>query len=120
MGNLTTTQKLVILAIAWLLLSGGSIGGGGATSATYVFEKDQGGVPAAVMSGLNKLNTERKVIATTFERDTKNGNQQIPSQYKVAVEAAKELPSLVAQSGDRVLRVTKSPKTEEEVLKGVP
>lgn len=91
-----------------------------ATAATYVWEKDQGGVPAAVMSGLNKLNTERKIIATEFERDTKNGNQQIPAQYKVAVEAAKELPALVAQSGDRVLKVTKSPKTEDDVLKGVP
>jgi hypothetical protein len=120
-GNLTTTQKLVVLAIAWLLLSGGSIGGGGKpTSATYVYEKDQGGVPSAVMSGINKLNVERKIIANPFERDTKNGNQQIPAQYKIAVEAAKELPSLVVQAGDRVLKIVKSPKTEDDVLKGVP
>jgi hypothetical protein len=91
-----------------------------ATAATYVYEKDQGGIPAAVMSGINRLNTERKILATEFERDTKNGNQEIPAQYKIAVDAAKELPSLVATSGARVLKVTKDPRTEEAVIGGVP
>ncbi len=93
-----------------------------ADSAIYVYEKDQGGVPPAVMSGLSKLNSDRKLVATEFEQDTKDGTGEVPEQYKVALEAAKKagLPSLVACSGSRVLKVTKDPRTEEDVLKGVP
>ena len=109
---------LILLIVAYFLFAGGGIGGK-ADRATYVYEKDQGGVPSAVMSGLNKLN-ERKILATTHERDTKDGDQQIPDQYKVAVEAAKKLPSLVVQAGDKVLKVVESPKTEEDVTKAVP
>jgi len=109
---------LILLIIAYFLFAGGGIGGK-ADRVTYVYEKDQGGVPSAVMSGLNKLN-ERKILATTHERDTKDGDQQIPDQYKVAVEAAKKLPSLVVQAGDKVLKVVESPNTEEDVTKAVP
>lgn len=90
-----------------------------ASEATYVWDKSQGGVPPAVMSGLNKLNTERNILATQFEQPD-SGN--IPDQYAVAFEAAKKngLPSLVALAGQRVLKVTKDPRTEEAVLGGVP
>lgn len=93
-----------------------------ADAATYVYEKDDGGVPAAVMSGLNKLNTERKILATVFEQDTTNGDGKTPAQYVVPLEAAKKngLPSLVATAGARVLKVTKDPRTEEAVIGGVP
>jgi len=94
-----------------------------ATAVTYVYEKDQGGVPGAVLSGLNKLN-ERKILATSHEHDTTNGNQQVPLQYLIPVDAFKaaggQSPVLVVQSGNRILKVTKDPKTEEDVLKGVP
>lgn len=121
-SNLTTAQKLVILAVLWFVLHGkGTVPGGGTvTQVTYVWEKDQGGIPPAVLSALNKLNVERKILATQYEHDTKNGLQQIPVQYRVAVAASPELPSLVVQAKERVLKVLKAPKTEEEVLKGVP
>lgn len=93
-----------------------------ADTAVYVYEKDQGSMPAAVMSGLNKLNTERKILATEFEQDTTDGNGKTPEQYVVALGAAKKngLPSLVATNGPRVLKVTKDPRTEEAVIGGVP
>lgn len=91
------------------------------TAATYVYEKDQHIVPAAVMSGLNKLNREKKVRATLFEQDTLDGTDQVPDQYKVPLAAAKEagLPALVVTNGANVVRVVKSPTTEEQVVGAV-
>ncbi len=93
-----------------------------ATQATYVYEKDTTGIPNEVATALNKLNRERKILATPHEHDTKNGNQTIPAQYKIAVPAAEAagLPALVVQAGDRVLKVVKSPTTEAAVLEAVP
>ncbi len=93
-----------------------------ADKATYVYEKDMTAIPNEVQSALNKLNRDRKILASVYEHDTKNGNQTVPEQYKVAVTAADAsgLPSLVATAGARVLKVTKDPKTEADVLGGVP
>ena len=91
------------------------------TAATYVYEKDQNAVPSAVMSGLNRLNREKKIIATAFEDDSTNGKSSVPSQYKAAYEAAKKegLPVLVVTAGDKVLKTIKAPKTEAEVFEAV-
>lgn len=93
-----------------------------ATAATYVYEKGDFAVPNPVKAALDKLNRERKIVATMFEDDTTDGDENVPEQYKVPLAAAKEagLPSLVAHSGSKVLKVTKDPKTEEDVYKGVP
>jgi hypothetical protein len=42
----------------------------------------------------------------------------VPRQYQVALKAAREagLPCLVVTAGDVVLRVLKSPTTEDQVL----
>ena len=91
------------------------------TSAVYVYEKDQNAVPSAVMSGLNRLNREKKIIATVFEDDSTNGKSGVPEQYKAAYEAAKKegLPVLVITAGDKVLKTIKAPKTEAEVFEAV-
>jgi hypothetical protein len=91
------------------------------TAATYVYEKDQNGVPSAVMSGLNRLNRENKIIATVFEEDSTNGKTGVPAQYKVAYDAAKKegLPVLVITAGDKVLKTIKAPKTEPEIMEAV-
>jgi hypothetical protein len=90
------------------------------TAVTYVFEKDQGGVPNYVSTALNKINRESKfaIVASIFEDDSKNGNIEVPAQYKAAYEAAQKegLPAVVVTAGSKVLRSIKAPKTEAEIV----
>jgi hypothetical protein len=92
-----------------------------ATAATYVYEKDDTAISAEVAAGLNRLNREKKVIATVFEDDTRDGSGEVPDQYKVPLASAQGagLPALVVTSGDKVLKVVKDPKTEAEVMEAV-
>lgn len=92
------------------------------TAAVYVYEKDESAIPVGVTAGINKLNRDKKIIATLFERDTVDGQGQTPAQYKPALDAAKResIPALVILSGSSVVKVVKSPKTEAEVLGAVP
>lgn len=92
-----------------------------ATTATYVYEKDQHTIPNQVLSALNRLNRERGVIATAIEADVKDGTGEVPAQYKIPFAAAKEagLPALVVTAGSKVLAVVKDPKTEQQILEAV-
>lgn len=85
------------------------------TAAVYVFEKDDGSAPRFIESALDRLNVERKIVATAIDDDADDGTGEIPAQYRTAIPAAREagLPAFVILSGDRVLRVTK-PTTEDE------
>jgi hypothetical protein len=87
------------------------------TAVTYVYEKDNGSAPPPILAALDKLNRQG-IFATPFEDDTLDGDGDVPDQYKVPLEAAHKegLPSLVVTAGDKVLRVVKSPTTEEQVL----
>ena len=88
------------------------------TAATYVYEKDDTAIPSGVMAGLNRLNREKKILATVYEDDTTNGKDSVPEQYKAPADAARKegLPALVFTSGNVVLKVVKAPKTEQEVF----
>jgi hypothetical protein len=88
-----------------------------ATAATYIYEKDDTAVPVAVSTGINRLNREKKIVATLFEEDTRDGNGEVPDQYKAPLGAAQQagLPALVVTNGEKVLNVVKDPKTEAEV-----
>jgi hypothetical protein len=90
------------------------------TAVTYVYEKDQNGIPNHVSTALNKINRESnfQIVATIFEDDSTNGPGQVPAQYKAAYDEAKKVgtPALVVVAGDRVLRSVKAPKTEQEIL----
>lgn len=89
---------------------------------TFVYEKDDADVPKPVSFALDRLNKEYKdVIATSFEEDTLDGDDEIPDQYKIALAAAQKvgLPALVIQAGATVVRVLKDPKTEAEVMNEV-
>lgn len=121
---------LTIIALAWVAIAQpdlsawfpafGPVISTKATAATYIYEKDQGGIPAPVAAALDKLNRRTpKVLATTFERNTVDGSGEVPEQYRIALDAAKELPSLVVQAGEKVLAVVKNPKTEADVLGAV-
>ncbi len=104
------------------------------TMATYVYEKDMTAVSAGVMAALNMLNRgqrlgwkpgdplREKLLSTAFEDDTRNGNGEIPPDYKAAHAAATAagLPALVIQAGNKVLRVVKAPTTAQQVLEAVP
>ncbi|HEX5104990.1 MAG TPA: hypothetical protein VFV87_14320 [Pirellulaceae bacterium] len=127
MNDMPMWKVAALLLAAWLIF-GGPKGCNGipglttkATAATYVYEKDSGGVPPAVGSALGKLN-ERGIIATTFEDDTTNASQQVPTQYKNVLPAARDagLPALVVSAGERVVRTLSKPTTEEQVLEAVP
>lgn len=72
---------------------------------TYVYEKDQGGVPPAVAVALMELNAAGSIVATEFEDDTVDGDGEVPEQYKIASGAATTIPCVVAQDGAVVVRV---------------
>lgn len=87
---------------------------------TYVYEKDEGGVPPGVAAALIKINRDSPaIIASEFENDTVDGTGQVPEQYAKALAEARKagLPALVVEdSNGNVLQVLKAPKTQEEVL----
>lgn len=89
--------------------------------ATYVYEKDETAVPREVGAALTKISQAGVILATEFERDSKTGLDEVPAQYRVALEAAIKagLPCLVVQSGDIVVRVVKSPRTEAEITEAL-
>lgn len=93
-----------------------------ATGAVYVYEKDESPVPVGVTVALNRLNRERKIVATLLEADTTNGTGVVPAQFKPALDAAKAagLPCLVVVAGSAVLRVVPAPATEAAVMEAVP
>jgi hypothetical protein len=93
-----------------------------ATAAVYVYEKDESPVPAYVASALNKLNRERKIVATLFEADQYDGQGQVPEQYRLALQAARKagMPAIVAMAGTTVLRVVTKPASEAAVMEAVP
>ena len=108
---------ILIIALVLVLTSSGVVNTG-VTQATYVYEKDAGGVPRGVQFGLNQLNDrDPPILATAIDDDAVTGVDAFPEQYRIAVEAARKegLPALVVQSGDRVVRVVKAPTTEAEV-----
>lgn len=89
---------------------------------TYLYEKDESNIPKPVSFALDRLNKEYKdVIATSFEDDILDGDDEVPDQYKIALAAARKtgLPCLVIQAKDTVVRVLKDPKTEAEVMNEV-
>lgn len=88
------------------------------THLTFVYEKDQHAIPAAVMAGLNRVNRELGIIAVALDVDVTTGLGKIPEPYKLPFAAAKEagLPALVASGGGKVIRVVKAPKTETEIM----
>ena len=100
-----------------------SPGPSGVDRVTYVYEKDNTIIPKPVAYALQKLNEDETagILASEFEQNTTDGNGEIPDQYKIALETAKEagLPALVVQSGDRVVKVVKNPTTEEHVTEAV-
>jgi hypothetical protein len=95
---------------------------GPATAAVYVYEKDDHAIPAYVTVAINRLNRERKIVATLLEDDTTNGDGEIPAQYRLALEAARKagLPAVVALAGGQVIRVTQAPASEAAVMEAVP
>jgi hypothetical protein len=92
------------------------------TAAVYVYEKDDGPVPVGVYSGIEKLNREKDILASLFEKDTVDGTGETPEQYKPALVAAKakSIPSLVVLSRTNAVRVLEKPQTETEILEAVP
>lgn len=89
------------------------------TQVTYVYEKDRDGEPSSgVMLALDKLNRQG-ILATKYEDDTTDGDDDVPAQYAVALKAAKEKgeqAALVVQAGAVVKSVWHNIRTEADVL----
>lgn len=114
---------LSLIAVgAFVLASGGGSPFAKPTAAVYVYEKDDTAVPNAVRSALDKLNRREGFMATAEDDDAVDATGAIADQYKVPFAAAKVsgIPVLVVTAGEKVLKVVKDPKTEEEVLQAVP
>lgn len=84
---------------------------------TVVYEKDEAVVTSEVAKALSLLNREG-IIATEFETDTVDGDNETPDQYSEAKKAAERegLPAAVFQSGGKVvktIRISESTTTEE-------
>lgn len=117
----------VLVIIAVVLVIALAQGGGGVlpttkiTDVVYVYEQREHPVPSGVMSGMNRLNREKNVVATFFDKDTKNAAGETPKQYVVPLAAAKDagLPSLIVVAGDKAVKVVKDPKTEAQVVGAV-
>jgi len=109
--NRNTAIIVILLLLAYSSFSSPTTG---VDRATYVFEKDFGGVPAPVSYALRKLN-EQGIIATELEVQPENGLGEIPVQDRIAVEAAGDaLPTLVVQSGETVVKIVKLQKPGEK------
>ncbi len=93
-----------------------------ATAAVYVYEKDATKIPTGVTVGINRLNRERKIVATLLEADTTDGTGDVPEQYRPALDAAKRsgMPALVVLSGSTVIATAKAPATEDDITRAVP
>jgi hypothetical protein len=91
------------------------------TAAVWVYEKDDGEPPSSVRVALDRLNRERKILATTFDDDSVDGDGEVPDQYKAPLEAAKnyQLPVLVLMKRSGPPEVIRAPKTEQEVWDAV-
>ena len=101
------------------------------TAATYVYEKDDGMPSSSVMAGLQRLNRERKIIATALEDDSTDGDGDVAEKDKVPLAAARQAwtatdpdyPVFVVMAGSTVLRVAKAtkekPLTETDLLEAV-
>ena len=89
---------------------------------TYVYEKDDGAVPPSIQYAFGELN-KLKIVATPFEIDSTTGLDSVPTQDKIAVEAARKpevgTPCLVVQAGETVTTIVKSPTTVNQVAEAV-
>lgn len=132
-------MREIVLLIAGLILLGGVptlpaipwptpttrppvVAPGPATAAVYVYEKDSSGVPPGVTVGLDRLNRERRIVASLLEADATNGGGDVPTQFRPALDAARGrgLPALVVLSGSAVAAVVPAPTTAEQIVGAVP
>lgn len=102
-----------MLLVAFFLFNAGSFSlpsiSSKTTQATFVYEKDTANISGPVSAGLQELN-KQGILTGLFEKDVKSGTGNVPAQFKVASEAAKELPVVVYQAGDSVTRTLKVTK----------
>lgn len=120
--KLRTTDILAVLLIGYLVASNwGDLPDVIAPSkpvdaVTYVYDKNDGGVPAVVHAGIDKLGEREGMVATVHEYE---GTGDTPEQYKIPEAEAKKagMPALVATADGEVVRVVSGrPTTVEQVL----
>lgn len=124
MSNVGKKLKTLILFVGlYLVLTSGNgqpwtwptIAPSKVTQVTYVYEQRDGSPPPAVQAALAELN-KGDIVASPIDKDALDGTDQVPEQYKIAIAAAKTLPSLVVQAGETVKRVVEKPTTYEQVM----
>lgn len=90
------------------------------TQVTYVYEKERAPVPNSIRLGLRRVQREG-ITAGEIDQDARTGDGNVPSQYKIAIDAAKEagIPALVVQAGDKIVKVIQNPQDFNEVLEAI-
>jgi hypothetical protein len=82
----------------------------------FVYEQRDGSVPPAIAAALDKLN-RAGIDASPFEDDSTDGDDDVPEQYKVALDAARlaGLPALVVLGKGNVLDIADGGKEVEAI-----
>ena len=121
--------KLLIIAAALFCLcmaakEAGIIegGGGGGTvdKLTYAHERDVAPVPADVIRAFRDINANKElgIVATVYEIDQTDGDDDIPDQYKVSRAEQKKVggPVIVVESGGKAVLNVVPPVTYEAIM----
>lgn len=123
---MSIAQKLVILFIAWVLLSGGGpLTAPGQKLVVMLHEADHGPLPSYALGAANELVAAGREVRAADD-DEVNGLGEVPKWLKPALEPGRAImgsgqadDALVVLSGDRVLKAIKLPATREAILEAV-
>lgn len=102
-------QKIALIVLLLLLFNGSAAT---VDQAIYVYEHREGAVPQEVQAALRDLNDEHNIEAIELDKDDDS------EQYRIARDAADDIPQLVLLSNGRVIRVLKA-TTYDEVMDAV-
>lgn len=130
MKDWSITDRLLVLAIVWLLLGGKlpglpSIGSSKPTLIVMLYEADHGPLPPYAMGAANELTAAGREVRAVDD-DLLNGLGEVPAWLKPALEPGRALmgsgqqdDALVLLDGDRVVKAVKLPATKEAILEAV-
>lgn len=131
MSDLTTSQRLIILAIVWLLLSGG--GGVGPSNSkplvVMLHESLHGNLPPYALGAAHDLEADGYEVRPVDD-DLTDGTGEIPPWLKPALEPGRKImggntdgeqkdDALILLNGQRVVKAIKLPSTREAIVGAV-
>lgn len=123
MDSLTTFQKLAILLVAYLLLTGG--GSPGNSLIVMLYEGQHGELPDYAIGAMRELVKAGRDVRPVDD-DVTNGLGETPAWLKPALEPGRRImgedqqrDALVVLSGPRVVKAIELPASKEAILEAV-